>query len=97
MVDELEHKYEVEVKEREGRQKIPYSVKAILKEGGMMDEKGKLKLKGVSPKMLKRMKQESVECPVFKEEIHFIQCFVCPNFQSRVMGNVLCKGDKLKD
>ena len=87
MVEELEHKYEVEVKEREGRQKIPDSVKAILKEGGMMDEKGKLKLKGVSPKMLKRMKQEYVECPVFKEEIHFIQCFVCPNFQSRVMGN----------
>ncbi len=74
MVDELEHKYEVEVKEREGRQKIPDSVKEILKEGGMMDEKGKLKLKGVSPKMLKRMKQEYVECPVFKEEIHFIQC-----------------------
>ena len=97
MVDELEHKYEVEVKEREGRQKIPDSVKAILKEGGMMDEKGKLKLKGVSPKMLKRMKQEYVECPVFKEEIHFIQCFVCPNFQSRVMGSVLCKGDALKD
>ena len=97
MVDELEHKYEVEVKEREGRQKLPDDVKAILKEGGMMDEKGKLKLKGVSPKMLKRMKQEYVECPVFKEEIHFIQCFVCPNFQSRVMGNVLCKGDALKD
>ena len=97
MVDELEHKYEVGVKTREGRQKIPDSVKAILKEGGMMDEKGKLKLKGVSPKMLKRMKQEYVECPVFKEEIHFIQCFVCPNFQSRVMGNVLCKGDTLKD
>jgi len=97
MVDELEHKYEVKVKEREGRQKIPDNVKEILREGGMMDEKGKLKLKGVSPKMLKRMKQEYVECPVLKEEIHFIQCFVCRNFQSRVMGNVLCKGDKLKD
>ncbi len=97
MVEELEHKYEVEVKTREGRQKIPDSVKAILKEGGMMDEKGKLKLKGVSPKMLNRMKQEYVECPVFKEEIHFIQCFVCPHFQSRVMGNVLCNGDTLKD
>ena len=34
MVDELEHKYEVEVKEREGRQKLPDDVKAILKEGG---------------------------------------------------------------
>ena len=97
MVDELEHKHEVKVQSREGRQKLPDSVKEILKGSGMMDEKGKLKLKGVSPKMLKRMKQEFVDCPVMKEEIHFIQCFVCPNFQSRVMGNVLCKGDKLKD
>jgi hypothetical protein len=31
---------------------------------GMMDDKGKLKLKGVSPKMLKRMKLEAVDCPV---------------------------------
>ena len=93
MVDELEHKHEVKVQSREGRKKLPDSVKEILKGSGMMDEKGKLKLKGVSPKMLKRMKQEFVDCPVLKEEIHFIQCFVCPNFQSRVMGNVLCKGD----
>ena len=97
MVDELEHKHEVPVQTREGRQKLPNDVKEILKEGGMMDEKGKLKLKGVSPKMLKRMKQEFVECPVLKAETHFIQCFVCTNFQSRVMGNVLCKGDTLKD
>ena len=97
MVDELEHKYEVKVQTREGRQKLPDSVKENLKDGGLMDEKGKLKLKGVSPKMLKRMKQEYVECPVLKDEIHFIQCFVCPNFQSRVMGSVLCKGDSLKD
>jgi hypothetical protein len=97
MVDELEHKYEVKVQAREGRQKLPDDVKTILKDGGMMDEKGKLKLKGVSPKMLKKMKQEFVECPVLKDEIHFIQCFVCPNFQSRVMGSVLCKGDSLKD
>ena len=97
MSDELEHKYEVKVKAREGRQKLPDSVKDILKDGGMMDEKGKLKLKGVSPKMLKKMKQEYVECPVLKDEIHFVQCFVCPNFQSRVMGSVLCKGDLIKD
>mgnify|MGYP000979648662 FL=1 len=95
MTEELEHKYEVEVEKREGRQKLPDDVKEELKSSGMMDEKGKLKLKGVSPKMLKRMKQEYVECPVLKNEIHFIQCFVCKNFQSRVMGNVLCKGDKL--
>ncbi len=93
---ELEHKFEVEIKEREGRHKLPEDVKDEMKAGGMMDEKGKLKLKGVSPKMLKRMKQEFVECPVLKEDTHFIQCFVCPNFQSRVMGKVLCKGDPLK-
>jgi len=92
---ELEHKFEVEILEREGKQKLPDNVKALLKESGMMDEKGKLKLKGVSPKMLKRMKQEYVECPVLKEDIHFVQCFICPNFQSRVMGKVLCKGAKL--
>lgn len=92
---ELEHKFEVDIKEREGRQKLPDDVKAELKASGMMDDKGKLKLKGVSPKMLKRMKQEFVECPVLKDDIHFIQCFVCPNFQSRVTGQVLCKGDKL--
>ena len=95
MADELEHKYEVEVKQREGRQKLPDDVKNILKESGMMDEKGKLKLKGVSPKMLKRMKQEYVDCPVLKGDTHFIQCFVCKNFQSRVTGSVLCKGDDL--
>ncbi len=92
---ELEHKFEVEIKEREDKQKLTDPVKEELKASGMMDEKGKLKLKGVSPKMLKRMKQEFVECPVIKEDVQFIQCFVCPNFQSRVMGKVLCKGDKL--
>ncbi len=92
---ELEHKYEVEIKSREARQKIPEDVKAELKASGMMDEKGKLKLKGVSPKMLKKMKLEYVDCPVLKADIHFIQCFVCPNFQSRVMGKVLCKGKPL--
>ena len=94
-MDELEHKYEVEIKQTEARQKLPQNIKDELKASGMMDDKGKLKLKGVSPKMLKRMKQELVDCPVFKEEIQFIQCFVCPNFQSRVTGKVLCKGDSL--
>jgi hypothetical protein len=92
---ELEHKYEVDIKATEERQKLQDNVKEELKESGMMDEKGKLKLKGVSPKMLKKMKHEFVECPVFKENIQFIQCFVCPNFQSRVMGKVLCKGEPL--
>lgn len=93
---ELEHKYEVVIEITEAKQKLPDDIKAELKDSGMMDDKGKLKLKGVSPKMLKKMKQEFVNCPVLKEEIQFIQCFVCPNFQSRVMGKVLCKGDPLK-
>lgn len=95
-MEELEHKHEVVIQTTEKRQKIPDDVKAELKASGMMDDKGKLKLKGVSPKMLKRMKQEFVDCPVLKADTHFIQCFVCPNFQSRVMGKVLCKGDPLK-
>jgi len=93
---ELEHKYEVTIEVTEAKQKLPDNVKAELKVSGMMDDKGKLKLKGVSPKMLKKMKQEFVNCPVLKKEIQFVQCFVCPNFQSRVMGKVLCKGDSLK-
>lgn len=95
MSDELERKYEVDIISTEEKQKLTKEIKAILQESGMMDEKGKLKLKGVSPKMLKKMKQEYVACPVLKENIQFIQCFVCPNFQSRVMGKVFCKGDPL--
>jgi len=95
MSEELKRKYEVDIKSTEEKQKMTKDLKAILQEAGMMDEKGKLKLKGVSPKMLKKMKQEFVECPVLKDDIQFIQCFVCPNFQSRVMGKVFCKGDPL--
>jgi|TARA_B100000745_G_scaffold161783_1_gene105854 hypothetical protein len=95
MTGELEFKYEVEIKAKDKRQTLPNEVKEELKNSGMMDEKGKLKLKGVSPKMLKKMKLEYVDCPVFEKEIQFIPCFICPNFQSRVMGKVLCKGDKL--
>ena len=96
MSDELERKYEVEIQTTEEKQKLSKELKAELQESGMMDEKGKLKLKGVSPKMLKRMKQEFVDCPVLKDKTQFIQCFVCPNFQSRVMGKVFCKGDPLQ-
>jgi hypothetical protein len=93
---ELERKYDVKIETTEEKVKFPDELKANLKEQGMMDAKGKLKLKGVSPKMLKRMKQEFVKCPVLKDDIQFVQCFICPNFQSRVMGEVLCKGDPLK-
>ena len=96
MVGELERKYDVKILTTEDKVKFPDALKEQLKSSGMMDVKGKLKLKGVSPKMLKRMKQEFVECPVLKEDIQFVQCFICPNFQSRVMGEVLCKGDPIK-
>jgi len=92
---ELPHKYEVTVKTADTPQKLSDKTKEELRASGMMDDKGKLKLKGVSPKMLKRMKEESVDCPVLKEEAPFIQCFVCPNFQSRISGKVLCKGEPL--
>ncbi len=95
MVEELERKYDVKIESTEEKVKFTAELKANLKDLGLMDDKGKLKLKGVSPKILKRMKQEYVDCPVYKEKIQFIQCFVCPNFQSRVMGKVFCKGEPL--
>ena len=95
-MNELEHKFEVTVQNTEKKQRLPDHVKKELKSSGMMDDKGKLKLKGVSPKMLRRMKLEFVDCPVLKRETQFIECFVCSNFQSRVTGKVLCKGDSLE-
>ena len=95
MSNELKFKYEVEIKSADKKQMLTNEVKDQLKASGMMDEKGKLKINGVSAKMLKRMKQEFVDCPVLKREVQFIPCFVCPNFQSRVTGKVLCKGDNL--
>jgi hypothetical protein len=88
-------KYLVPIKPIEKAPKITDKAKEELKASGMMDEKGKLKIKGVSPKMLKRMKQEAVDCPVLKQDIAFLQCYVCRNFQSRVTGNVYCKGEPL--
>ena len=56
-------KYVVPIKQVEKPLKITDQAKAELQSSGMMDEKGKLKMKGVSPKMLKRMKLEAVDCP----------------------------------
>ena len=95
MSDELMFKYEVEIKSVDKRQMLSKEVKEELKASGMMDEKGKLKINGVSGKMLKRMKGEYVDCPILKKEVQFIPCFICPNFLSRVTGKVLCKGDNL--
>ena len=95
MPNELDFKYEVEIKSAEKKQLLSKETKEELKASGMMDEKGKLKINGVSAKMLKRMKGEYVDCPVLKKEVQFIPCFICPNFLSRVTGKVLCKGDNL--
>jgi hypothetical protein len=96
MSESLDTKYEVPIKQVEKTLKISDRAKDELKSSGMMDDKGKLKLKGVSPKMLKRMKLESVDCPVFKQELGFVQCYVCSNFHSRISGVVYCKGDPLE-
>ncbi len=61
MSDELEFKFEVEIKSTDKKQTLSKEVKAELEDSGIMDEKGKLKLKGVSAKMLKRMKGEYVD------------------------------------
>lgn len=96
MSESLDTKYEVPIKQVEKTLKISDRAKNELKSSGMMDDKGKLKLKGVSPKMLKRMKLESVDCPVFKQELGFVQCYVCSNFHSRISGVVYCKGEPLE-
>ena len=94
-MSDLETKYIVPVKPVEKSIKLTEAAKKELQSIGMMDDKGKLKLKGVSPKMLKRMKLEAVDCPVLSSEIGFIQCYVCKNFHSRITGQVYCKGDPL--
>ena len=95
MSDNTDFKYLVPVKQVDKSIKLTNEAKEELQNVGMMDEKGKLKLKGVSPKMLKRMKLEAVDCPVLKEEVGFVQCYVCKNFHSRVSGQVYCKGEPL--
>jgi len=96
MSESPDTKCEVPIKQVEKTLKVSDRAKAELKSSGMMDDKGKLKLKGVSPKMLKRMKLESIDCPVFKQELGFVECYVCSNFHSRISGVVYCKGDPLE-
>jgi hypothetical protein len=95
MSESVQTKYTVPVKQVETGIKLTDEAKVELQGIGMMDDKGKLKLKGVSPKMLKRMKLEAVDCPVLNREIGFIQCYVCKNFNSRITGQVNCRGDPL--
>ena len=95
MSESVQTRYIVPIRAVEKGIKLTAEAKAELQSIGMMDDKGKLKLKGVSPKMLKRMKLESVDCPVLKQEIGFVQCYVCKNFNSRITGEVNCRGDPL--
>jgi hypothetical protein len=88
-------KYLVPIKQVEKSIKVSNEAKRELQSVGIMDEKGKLKLKGISPKMLKRMKMEAVDCPVLNNEVGFIQCYVCKNFHSRITGKVYCRGEPL--
>ncbi len=88
-------KYLVPIKQVEKSIKVSNEAKQELQSVGIMDEKGKLKLKGISPKMLKRMKMEAVDCPVLNNEVGFIQCYVCKNFHSRITGKVYCRGEPL--
>lgn len=94
MTAELEYKYEVKVEKRDKPIRFDASTKEALREAGMMNN-NKLKITGVSPKMLKVMKSEYVECPVLQGQVHFVQCFVCPNFQSRLNRMVLCRGSPI--
>jgi hypothetical protein len=96
MSDIPEAKFIVAVKGVEKAISLDDMAKVELQNVGMMDEIGKLKLKGVSPKMLKRMKLEAVDCPVLNKEVGFIQCYVCSNFHSRISGKVFCKGEPLR-
>ncbi|MBI2183529.1 MAG: hypothetical protein HYU39_01070 [Thaumarchaeota archaeon] len=53
-------------------------------------------LKGaLSAKMVARMKKEAIDCPVLNKQRPFLECFVCPNFQRRVRGEVHCLGKPL--
>ena len=75
-------KFLVRVYSLEKRSKVP---KEVLEE-----------LKGaVSGKMMARMKKEAIFCPVLNRERPFLECFVCPNFMSRIKGEVHCLGEPL--
>ncbi len=53
-------------------------------------------IKGVvGGKRLARMKKESVDCPILKETVSFIECFICKNFLRRVKGKVDCAGSTI--
>lgn len=74
-------KYEVEVIKLNRAMKVD---KALTEE-----------LRGLSKKMITRMKKEAVNCPVLGKKVAFIQCYLCPNFIRRIRGIVYCRGNAL--
>ncbi|MEM3403840.1 MAG: hypothetical protein QXJ17_04850 [Nitrososphaeria archaeon] len=78
MSNQKDWKYEVPVQKTEKTQKIPDDVLS--------------ELKGLKGKMFSQMKKEKIDCPVYRKELPFLVCFVCPNFKSRIRGIVYCKG-----
>ncbi len=46
----------------------------------------------VRGKFIKVVQTQYVNCPVFKRDISFVDCFNCQNFLRRVKGQVHCKG-----
>jgi hypothetical protein len=71
-------KYELEVREVGRPVKVP--------------DEAKERLKGLSPKLVSKMRREVVDCPVLGREVPFLQCYFCPNFVRRVKGVVHCRG-----
>lgn len=95
-MNEIEYKYEVKVERREKAKRLDPTTKAALRAAGMINANNKLKITGISAKMLKVMKMEYVNCPVLEKEIQFVQCYVCTNFQSRINKAVRCLGEDLE-
>ncbi len=89
------HRHEVHIYEHAGTPKIDDDTRAALANSGMLPD-GRINIKGVSAKMLRRMRREYVDCPVLGRDMQFLTCFVCPNFLSRVRGKVLCIGNPIE-
>jgi len=74
-----ESKYSVKICDSEKRLKVSKAV---------VDS-----LKGVaSGKMMRRMKNEFINCPVLSKDRPFLECYACSNFLRRFKGEVHCIG-----
>ena len=86
MADELDRKYEVEIKEREGRQKLPDPVKDELKASGMMDEKGKIKTKRSQSKNAQKNETRICRMSSSKRRYSFHTMFCMSKFPKQSNG-----------